>query len=211
MQHAGNEAFAPVIDLHFARHYADALVAEWAGESKESLRGDDAVGIHRDKYLASADAKSGRKGGPLSLIKGEAQSSDAVGVASRFALNVLPCIVGAAVIDHDDFELIEIIVRIRHRVDGIGYHRALVVCGNDDGHARSLFDGRMRMRAVFEPEKGAEHRQQEPHGKPKNTGPVAESNDAIRLSQLNHGGKDPVMDTKGRQRGEAQQDDPSED
>ncbi len=119
MQHAGNDAFAAVIDLDLTGDHADARRAERSGESEQSVGSDDAVGIDGDEDFAGSEAESGGEGGALAAVAFQTQGTDAVAVAGDSVLDMLPGVVGAAVVDDDNLKAGGVVVCGSHRVNGL--------------------------------------------------------------------------------------------
>ena len=86
-------------------------IRERARHREQRVGLDDAVGVDRDHDLAAAAAKAGLERSALAAVPVEAERRHDVRKAPRDALDVLPRVVGAAIVDDEDFETLARIAR----------------------------------------------------------------------------------------------------
>ena len=164
VQHPRNEAGPAIVHRHLARDRADAPVAERTRYREQRPALDHAVGIDRDDDLAGRPPEAFGERAALAEVRGKADRSHQPRKAQRRALDVVPGIVGAAVVHGDDLQASVWIVR---RGDPL----AFVVRGNDDGERRRLLRPDRGERAIQEPQDGAQEKQQHAHRDPDDRRP----------------------------------------
>ena len=89
-------------------------------------------------YLAPGPTKAFLQARPFPPVLREADRRNHAGKGLRRFKNVVPRIVRASVVDHEDFEAAARVVCLQHRIDRLLDHLAFVVCGNDYGEGRRV-------------------------------------------------------------------------
>jgi hypothetical protein len=170
LQHARDEPVAAIEHADLAGDGTDARVRERAGHREQCVGFDDAVGVDRHQHVATAAAESRLERRALAAVPVEAKRRHDVRVTARDALDVLPRVVDAAVVDDEHFEPLARVACAHDRFDRARDHLAFVVGRNDDGKRRRIGHRRQRRRAVAEPEQRAQHQHQHAHPGPEDRG-----------------------------------------
>lgn len=92
-----------------------------------------------------------------------------IGTIPMSPIDVHSGIVGAAVVHDDDLQSIARIRGPRTSIDRLFDHRPFVVGRNDNGQPRRVGDAHGGKRTIADPEQGANHEEQHPHGEPEQT------------------------------------------
>ncbi len=135
-EHPSEQVLGLVVNLHLGGAGADLGISERGDQVPEALAGDHAVRVHGHQDLAAGALEAGRQGVALAAVPGVSDRLDQSRVPRRRLLNVIPRVVGGAVIHADHFHQLPRIVRESAGVDGLFHHRSLVVSGNDDADGR---------------------------------------------------------------------------
>jgi hypothetical protein len=133
VEHAGQDRLEPVEHGHFARHDADLRVSKGTGDGQECPPFDQTVGIHRDDDLSCGTGEAGCQRLTFPGIHWKMNSLHQIRAISMGLVDVDSGIVGAAVIDDDDFQSIAGIFGPGTGIDSLSDHCAFVVGRNDDG------------------------------------------------------------------------------
>jgi hypothetical protein len=148
--HARDPRVAHVEHIGVPAHSPYAPVGEWLYESFERLRLDGGVGVDEHDHLCRGGANAGRHRRTLAAVLGEVDHLHAPVGLGRDAPHLGERVVGGAVVDRHQLELLRRVVELQKRAQRVRDRLLLVEAGHHDRDLR--LDPPVRPRTVEEAE-----------------------------------------------------------
>ena len=167
LEHARDQSILAVKYADFAGNRADLCVAKGAGHGEQRIGLDHTIGIDGNHDLAAAAPETRFKRRAFAAVAIEAQRRDEIGEIRGYALDVVPGIVTAAVVNDKNLESSACVVRARNRFDRTRNHRTFVVGRDDHRHRWRIYHAGQRRCAVAKPEQSAKQQHQHAHRRPQ--------------------------------------------